>query len=44
MKKKTIIQDNHQPVGKGAIRRIKDLLYDYPEIQQRWYEYKDNNE
>ncbi|PHS32314.1 MAG: hypothetical protein COA82_09440 [Alkaliphilus sp.] len=30
--------------GKGDIRRIKDLLYNYPEIQQRWYEYKDNNE
>ena len=26
--------------GKGAIRRIKELLYDYPDIQKRWYAYK----
>ncbi len=27
--------------GKGAIRRIKDLLNHYPEIQQKGYEYED---
>lgn len=27
--------------GKGAIRRIKDLLVDYPDVQKQWVEYKD---
>ena len=26
--------------GKGAIRRIKELLYNYPDVQKGWYEYK----
>ena len=30
--------------GKGAIRRIKDLMHDYPDILERWYEYKNNYE
>lgn len=30
--------------GSGAIGRIKDLLYDYPDIQKKWYEYKDKVE
>lgn len=27
--------------GKGVIRRIKDLLYLYPEIQKKWYDYEE---
>ncbi len=34
-------RDGH---GRGAIRRIKDLLDKYPEIQEKWYKYKDNVE
>lgn len=28
--------------GKGAFRRFKDALYDYPDEQQRWYQYLEN--
>ena len=27
--------------GKGAFRRFKDVLYDYPETRQQWFEFKD---
>ena len=27
--------------GKGAIRRLKDLLSRYPDIQKQWYEYEE---
>jgi len=27
--------------GKGAFRRFKDVLYDYPEARQRWFQFKD---
>lgn len=26
--------------GKGAFRRFKDVLYDYPEEQDRWFKYR----
>jgi len=26
--------------GKGAFRRFKDVLYDYPEARQRWFQFK----
>ncbi|MEA3501061.1 MAG: UPF0158 family protein [Candidatus Marinimicrobia bacterium] len=26
--------------GKGAFRRFKDVLYEFPEIQKKWYEFK----
>jgi nicotinamidase-related amidase len=28
-------------IGKGAFRRFKDLLLDYPDIRQKWFAYKD---
>ncbi|MFH1074640.1 MAG: UPF0158 family protein [Candidatus Firestonebacteria bacterium] len=27
--------------GKGAFRRFKDVLYNYPEEQNRWHSYRD---
>jgi len=30
--------------GRGAIRRVKDLLYEYPDIQEQWYEYQEQAE
>lgn len=30
--------------GKGAFRRFKDVLYDYPEEQARWYKFRDARE
>lgn len=28
--------------GTGAIRRIKDMMYNYPAVQEQWYVYRDN--
>lgn len=28
-------------LGRGAVRRIKDLLHRYPEIREKWYEYEE---
>ena len=27
--------------GKGAFRRFKDVLYEYPEFRQQWFDFKD---
>ena len=27
--------------GRGAFRYFKDVLYDYPDVRQRWFEFKD---
>jgi len=44
----TTIEDDHLRElldvavrGKEAFRRFKDVLYDYPESRQRWFEFKD---
>ncbi len=29
--------------GKGAFRRFKDTISEWPEIEKRWYEYKDES-
>ncbi len=28
--------------GKGAFRRFKDVLLNYPEEKERWFEFKDD--
>jgi len=28
--------------GKGAFRRFKDVLLNYPEERERWFEFKDD--
>lgn len=28
--------------GRGAFRMFKDILYEYPQEQERWYEFKDD--
>jgi hypothetical protein len=27
--------------GKGVIRRFKDTIAHYPDVEQRWYQYQD---
>lgn len=29
--------------GKGAFRRFKNVLYNYPDEEKRWFEYKDKS-
>ena len=45
----TTVEDDHLSEllevainGKGAFRRFKDVLLNYPEEKQRWFEFKDD--